>query len=754
MARGTDIPPRPEPTGGQLQTTLPDVLAEAALTTELYRSVVEHAPDAILVVEHAQVSFANTAAARLFGCGSGRDLVGMPLSRLIDGEFTSDVYNLLAASTDPNNRTLRLERDLRRLDDSVVTSEVSIVSIELGGAPALHLVLRDNHERKLEALLERDRRRVYEMVAHSEPLTITLAELAGLAERQCPGCVCAVYLEVDARLILCAAPSMHPDLAEQVRELDIGANGSVMGIASFRHETAVVVDLDEDAVLGRIAGDLQNHDLRACWAMPVISGQGGRLGVIALFSRSRTRPTPSEHHVLTLSSHLATIAIDHRKLIDQLAHQARHDVLTGLPNRMMFEDRLQQGLAQARRNQSLVGVLFVNLDRFNVVNESLGHSMGDALLQKIALRLRNRIRQGDTLARMGADEFTLVAAELKRPDDAVLLARKIQDALREPFEVAGHELFVTASIGISVFPQDGDDAGTLHRAANAAAHEAKLAGASSFRCFTHEMNASAQRRMRIETELRRAVEREELTLVYQPQVELATGRIVGCEALVRWHHAELGVLSPVEFIPIAEETGIIQALGENVLTAACKQIRGWLDQNLVPLPVAVNVSALQFASPEFVNRVARILRDVDCPPELIELELTETTIMGNVAESRARVDALRDLGIRISIDDFGTGYSSLAYLQQLPIDSLKVDRSFISEIRDLDSGSEQARALVTTIVSLGHSLGVHVVAEGIETEVQATFLRQIGCHRAKGYYFSKPVVPEEVVRHMRVLTLA
>ena len=380
--------------------------------------------------------------------------------------------------------------------------------------------------------------------------------------------------------------------------------------------------------------------------------------------------------------------------------------------------------------------------------------MGDALLQKIALRLRNRIRQGDTLARMGADEFTLVAAELKRPDDAVLLARKIQDALREPFEVAGHELFVTASIGISVFPQDGDDVATLHRAANAAAHEAKLSGASSFRCFTHEMNDSAQRRMRIETELRRAVERDELTLAYQPQIELATGRVVGCEALVRWNHADLGNLSPAEFIPIAEETGIIQALGENVLMSACKQIRAWIDQNLVPLPVAVNVSALQFASPEFVNRVARILREVDCPAELIELELTETTIMGNVAESRARVDALRDLGIRISIDDFGTGYSSLAYLQQLPIDSLKVDRSFISEIKDLDAGSEQARALVTTIVSLGHSLGVHVVAEGIETEVQATFLRQIACHRAQGYYFSRPVPATEVVRHMRVLTLA
>ncbi len=753
MARGTDIPSRPEPTGGHLQTTLPDVLGEAVLTTELYRSVVEHSPDAILVVEHAHVTFANAAAGRLFGC-EGRELIGLPLSRLIDGEFASDVYNLLAASNDPENRTLRLERDLRRFDDHVITSEVSVVSIEVGGVPALHLVLRDNHDRKLEATLERDRRRVYEMVAHSEPLTITLAELAGLAERQCPNCVCAIYLEVDARLILCAAPSMHPDLAEQLRELDIGANGSVMGIASFRHETAVAVDLDEDAVLGRLAGDLQSHDLRACWAMPVISGQGGRLGVIALFSRVRARPTPSEHHVLTLSSHLATIAIDHRKLIDQLAHQARHDVLTGLPNRMMFEDRLQQALAQARRNQTLVGTLFINLDRFNVVNESLGHSMGDALLQKIALRLRNRIRQGDTLARMGADEFTLVAAELKRADDAVLLARKIQDALREPFEVAGHELFVTASIGISVFPQDGDDVGTLHRAANAAAHEAKLSGASSFRCFTHEMNASAQRRMRIETELRRAVEREELTLVYQPQVELATGRIVGCEALVRWNHPELGTLSPAEFIPVAEETGIIQALGENVLLAACRQIRSWLDQNLVPLPVAVNVSALQFASPEFVNRVARILREIDCPPELIELELTETTIMGNVAESRARVDALRDLGIRISIDDFGTGYSSLAYLQQLPIDSLKVDRSFISEIKDLDTGSEQARALVTTIVSLGHSLGVHVVAEGIETEAQATFLRQIACHRAQGYYFSKPVGAAEVVRHMRVLTLA
>jgi diguanylate cyclase (GGDEF)-like protein/PAS domain S-box-containing protein len=754
MARGTHISTRPEAAVAAPPARVEDTFSEAVISPELYRAVAENAPDAILIVEHARVTFANAAASRLFGSSHDSALLGVPLTELFEGDFATDIYSMLAATPEPEPRTMRLEREARRRDGATVTTEVSIVGINLDGRPALHLVCRDNHERKLEAMLERDRRRVYEMVAHNEPLTITLAELAQLAERQCPGCICAIYLEVDARLVLTAAPSMHSDLAEHVRELDIGASGSVMGIASFRHETAVVLDLDEDQVLGRIAPELSRHELKACWAMPVISGQGGRLGVIALFSRKREKPSAADHHVLTLTSHLATIAIDHRKLIDQLAHQARHDVLTGLPNRMMFEDRLQQALAQARRNQTLVGTLFINLDRFNVVNESLGHSMGDALLQKIALRLRNRIRSGDTLARMGADEFTLVAAELKRSDDAVLLARKIQDALREPFEVAGHEIFVTASIGISVYPQDGDDVGTLHRAANAAAHEAKVSGAGSFRCFTYEMNASAQRRMRIETELRRAVEREELTLCYQPQVELSSNRVIGCEALVRWHHAEMGTLSPAEFIPIAEETGIIQALGEQVLALACKQIRTWIDMNLVPLPVAVNVSAMQFASPEFVGRVARTLREIDCPPELIELELTETTIMQNVSDSRARVDALRDLGISISIDDFGTGYSSLAYLQQLPLDSLKVDRSFISAIKDLGVQSEQARALVTTIVSLGHSLGVHVVAEGIETEVQATFLRQIACHRAQGYFFSKPVPPEQIVQYMRHLSLA
>lgn len=752
MARGTSISTRP---GAALASLTSRVAHVPETDIETYNRIVQFSPEAVLVVEREIVTVANAAAARLFSAASADNLIGQPVSALFDGEFHATVLGMLEVSEDNiEHVAMRMEREVTCLDGVSVAAEVTVVALVNDGIPSLHLMLRDNRDRKNEASLERDRRRVYEMVAHNEPLAVTLAELARLAENQCAGTVCAIYMENDARLSLSAAPSMNADLLERMRDLELGSVSSVLGIASFRHETAASLDLDEDAVLGKFAGDLATHEMRAVWAMPIISGQGGRLGVLAMFSRRRERPSPSEQHVLTLASHLATIAIDHRKLIDQLAHQARHDVLTGLPNRMMFEDRLQQALAQARRNQTLVGVLFVNLDRFNTVNESLGHSMGDALLQKIALRLRNRIRSGDTLARMGADEFTLVAAELKRAEDAVLLARKIQDALREPFEVAGHELFVTASIGISVYPQDGDDAATLHRAANAASHEAKLAGAGSFRCFTHEMNASAQRRMRIETELRRAVDRHELTLCYQPQVELSTGRIVSCEALVRWNHAELGHVSPAEFIPIAEETGIIQTLGDQVLTMACKQIRAWIDLNLVPLPVAVNVSALQFASPELVNKVARILRDNHCPPELIELELTETTIMQNVGESRARVDALRELGIRISIDDFGTGYSSLSYLQQLPLDSLKIDRSFIAEVRDLGQRSEQARALVQTIVALGHSLGVHVVAEGIENEIQAEFLRQHGCHRGQGYHFSKPIPPQELAQKLRALELA
>ncbi|MBC7793974.1 MAG: EAL domain-containing protein [Clostridia bacterium] len=753
MARGSYKPTRPGAAIALMPSRFANVASASDGVHEMYRVMIEHTPEAVLIFDGEIVSVANKAAANLFAATSPRDLITLPIAALIDDAFYANIFNLLERAP-TEHVAMRMERAIRRLDGSTAAAELSVVALDVNGTRMLHLIVRDNQERKNEAALERDRRRVCEMVAHKEPLAATLAELARLVENQCRGTLCAVYLEDETRLILCAAPTMHADLVERVRELEIGSASSVMGTSSFRHETAIALDLDEDVVLSKVAGDLAMHDLRTVWAMPIISGQGGRFGVLALFSKRRDRPSPAEQHVLTLSSQLATIAIDHRKLIDQLAHQARHDVLTGLPNRTMFEDRLHQALAHARRNQTLVGVLFINLDRFNTVNESLGHSMGDALLQKIALRLRNRVRGGDTLARMGADEFTLVAAALKRSEDAILVARKVQDALREPFEVAGHELFVTASIGISVYPQDGDDAATLHRAANAASHDAKLAGASSFRCFTHAMNASAQRRMRIETELRRAVDRQELTLAYQPQVELATGRVVSCEALVRWDHAELGKISPVEFIPIAEETGIIEALGEQVLSLVCQQIRYWIDQNLVPLPVAVNVSALQFASPELVNKVARILRDNTCPPELIELELTETTIMQNIGDSRARVDALRELGIRISIDDFGTGYSSLAYLQQLPLDSLKVDRSFVHEIRDLGPRSDQARALVQTIVALGHSLGVHVVAEGIENEVQGSFLRQIGCHRGQGYHFSKPVPPDRFVEYLRALSLS
>jgi polar amino acid transport system substrate-binding protein len=400
-------------------------------------------------------------------------------------------------------------------------------------------------------------------------------------------------------------------------------------------------------------------------------------------------------------------------------------------------------------------LLFIDVDRFKNINDSLGHGAGDDVLVAVSKRLTNAVPDRTIVGRISGDEFVVLDPLSGGSTDAIALADRVLSAFREPLSLPAGDVFVSASIGVAVAePNSSISAEELLRNADTAMYRAKDAGRNCVAVFDESMLERVTQRLAVETALYRALERRELRLVHQPIIDIEFGDVLGFEALMRWEQEDGTTVSPAEFIPIAEETGIIQALGEQVLAKACRQIRAWIDLNLVPLPVAVNVSALQFASPELVNKVARILRENSTPPELIELELTETTIMQNVSESRARVDALRDLGIRISIDDFGTGYSSLAYLQQLPLDSLKVDRSFIKEIRDLGPKSDQARALVQTIVALGHSLGVHVVAEGIENEVQAEFLRAHGCHRGQGYHFSKPVPPDELAKHLRALELA
>jgi diguanylate cyclase (GGDEF)-like protein/PAS domain S-box-containing protein len=428
----------------------------------------------------------------------------------------------------------------------------------------------------------------------------------------------------------------------------------------------------------------------------------------------------------------------------RIEHLAYHDSLTGLPNRAMLMDRLGQALSQAQRLDQQVAVLFIDLDRFKLVNDSLGHHVGDQLLQEIARRLRTTLRENDTVARVGGDEFQVVACNVAGSVDAARIAEKVMRTLGEPFTLEGQELHVTASLGLSLFPRDGASGELLLKYADTALYEAKGEGRNAYRFFSPEMNAQAHGRLRLENDLRRAVERHELELHYQPQLDLATGEVCAVEALVRWRHPVRGLVLPNAFIPMAEETGLVLGIGEWVLNEACRQVAQWqregLADNLSPLRVAVNISARQLQRPGLDGAVRRALSLSGLAPECLELEITESSVMLDPQHAQSVLQALRDLGVLLSIDDFGTGYSSLAYLKRLPLDRLKIDRSFIGGI---PTDSDDA-AIVETIIVMTHKLGLRVIAEGVETLEQRLQLVSQGCDEMQGFLLAHPVPADEL----------
>ncbi len=424
----------------------------------------------------------------------------------------------------------------------------------------------------------------------------------------------------------------------------------------------------------------------------------------------------------------------------RLNYLAYHDTLTDLPNRALFHDRLEHALARARRFGSQFALLIIDLDRFKKFNDSLGHDMGDQLLWKVACHLRNGLREVDTLARLGGDEFVIVLENIASQADVATVAKKVLSLLVQPIRLWEHQLFLTASIGISLYPQNGEDVGSLMRKADRAMSQAKNKSGDCFRFFAAEDDSLVEERLFLENDLRQAVARHELLLHYQPQIDLASGRLVGVEALVRWQHSERGMIPPGDFIPLAEETGLIVSIGEWVLRAACIQGRLWQQADLPPVRVAVNISTWQMRQPDFVDRVETILEESGFDPQLLELEITESAVMDNVQEAVRILNIFQERGISLAMDDFGTGYSSLINLQRLPLSKLKIDRSFIREV----TSNPNHAALTSTIIALGRTMGLGVVAEGVETDEQLLFLRQKDCAQVQGFLFSKPLPAREV----------
>ena len=745
------------------------------------------------------VTFANPAAARMLGW-EGDDLVGRHCDQILappdDNEQAPPAdrrSSLLAVFGDGRVRAVAGESFRRRDGRAFAVEYVNTPIWEDGRFAGAVVVFNDVTARKLSERLEQDRRDVLARVARGEPLADVLASLARLLENQRPDlrtCVLIAHEAPDGGggAAVWHAASIPPGLDP---ELVAALEGVFARVASPAAGPTVSDPARDPAWEGR-RDVARRHRLGGCWSVPVfrraegvvaddgdVNPDAGRAAglLVACLDRPLV-PSPTDLELLNSAAGLASIALEHRALSDRLAWQeqvlaeqgvalayrASHDPLTGLPNRDLLDDRVQQALARCARDGRGAALFLIETDGLRLINETLGHDAGDELLKEIAQRLQASARQGDLIARTGGDEFTYLAVDLKDRRGATVVAEKLLKLLTQPFAAGGRELFLTASLGGAVFPEDGPDLSALRRRADAALTWAKERGRNRYEFFAPEMaDAGALERLEMEGHLRQAVGREELQLHYQPQVD-GDGRVVAVEALVRWTHPKLGPIPPGKFIPIAEEGGLIVPIGRWVLREACRQTAAWRrDAALPPVRVAVNVSALQFAEPDFIATVESALRDAALAPEWLELEITESALMDKPEAVAEKLTRLRQMGVAVAIDDFGTGYSSLAYLHRLPIDTLKIDRSFVQAVDGDDPGTKPAgppasagsapggggKVVILAIISLARSLGMKVLAEGVETQRQREFLVQHGCELMQGYLFSRPRPPSDLEAVLR-----
>ncbi|TGQ52104.1 EAL domain-containing protein [Mesorhizobium sp. M1C.F.Ca.ET.193.01.1.1] len=599
-------------------------------------------------------------------------------------------------------------------------------------------IAHDVTARKQADILRDGQAHILEMIAMSALLEDVLDRLMRLVESQLTGIFGSVLLldKDGSHLRHGGAPSLAKDYTTAVDGIAIGPKVGSCGTAVYRREPVIVSDIMQDPLWEDYRHVVAPFGYRSCWSTPILSHQGAVLGVFAMYSMTVREPTEAETRLIDFTTRIAGIAIERKLAEDQIHFMANHDVLTGLPNRALLEDRLSQALLYAQRYERWVTVVFIDLDNFKLVNDTLGHNAGDVLLKTVANRMVECVRSTDTVVRLGGDEFVIVLFD--QPTDVDLISetlQKIRSAIAEPVHLGRHRLRATASIGIANYPKDGTGPDQLLANADAAMYRAKEFGRDNFQFYAPEFNTRAHEKFVLQEELRNALARSEFILLYQPQVDLRSGDVFAVEALLRWKHPTRGMVAPNAFIPTAEETGLIVPIGDWVLHEACRQNKAWQDAGLPPLTVCVNVSARQFREPNLIGRVVNALKDSGLEARHLELEVTESLIMQDVELAVATMNALQGLGVQISIDDFGTGYSSLSALKTFPVARLKIDKSFI---RDL-AADESDQAVASAVISLGQNLHLRVIAEGVETDDQVAFLRKNNCDEMQGYHFSKPV---------------
>lgn len=743
------IPSR-QPDGSVLCNGLMIDVTERQQIETQYREIYEHTSEGIYrSTPEGRLLQANPALVRMHGLSSEDELLArvedLATDWYVDPEDRRRMFDIVHR----DGRVTKFECRIRHLGTSGelwVSESARCVRDPDGSILYYEGTLRDITPEYRARILSARRGEILEMVARNRPLTDTLYEIVGTVEQQYPRLTVALLALRQGRMAVLAAPGLANSCIQAIHGAAPSDLGGAVALAMRNDDLSVDKETASAtmASAGRLNVSAREAGYGSVTALPIRDQQGAVLGMLTAFARDRNESEEQEEtHLLTEMAKIASIAIEQSRLASQLLYQAQYDSLTDLPNRTLLHDRMRQAILDAQRGNYPVGVLLLDLDDFKVINDTLGHSAGDELLRTVSERLRGVLRAADTVARLGGDEFVLVVP-LHDDTDAGEVAERVLDSLQEPITLMQQTVVARPSIGISIYPDDGTDSEILLQAADTAMYAAKHTGKNRFRFFAETMNRQVTERLRIEADLRTALTTGQLELHYQPRILLATGKITGVEALLRWRHPLHGLLGPDAFLSIAERSPLILDIDRHVLDVAAERIAA-CQGSANRLFFSVNLAARDLHEPDFGTRVCAILEAHGADPAGLELEITESMLMQDFERAQSQLLDLRERapGLRIAIDDFGVGHSSLNYLRHLPVDTLKIDRSFIHDLQDPEQ-RETALAIAKTIIELGHNLHLSVTAEGVETPEQARVLESLGCDEAQGFWFGHPVPFDEL----------